>query len=213
MAMRILASSYRLFAPTSRIARLEALAKQINPTTSRARRKAHRLLSSLDPAVLDAFRITTAFENLFKVKLILGGYVIHRISRDTHTALEKRQRTAPIRVSEVKKLEGLSGHRGNSYSFASLTPHTIQWSTLVREPAYRRAVRLPDKLYKTLKDVNDKRNTLHFLSLEVSVYNAQVITDLRYIRACFNRFVVRQHNRLVKSLGFPRTLFVREIGA
>lgn len=212
VAMNMLASSYRLFAPASRIAKLESLAAHVNPKNQRARLRASRFLWSLDPAVLDAFRITTCFENLFKARLLLAGYVIHRVSRQAaYCSIERRQRSQPIRIGEIKKMEGLRGRQAAGYSFASLSPQTLRWSTLVGEPAYRAQLRLPDRLFDVLKTLADKRNTLHFLALEASTYNVQVVEDLRYIRTCFNRFVVQQHNRLVLDLGFRKTDLLSEI--
>ena len=207
----MLAAASKLFIPTSRIAKLDRLAARMNPRNNRERIRTHRFLSSLDPAVLDAFRITTCFENLFKARLLLDGYVIHCVNRKTHSSLANRQLKKPVRILDIKKAEGLMGRVRSGYTFASLLPHTIGLSILVQKPAYRAQLRLPDRLFTALRSFANKRNTLHFLAIDVSVYNTGVVDDLRYIRTCFNRFVVRRHNRLLRSLGFSHLRSLSEI--
>ena len=63
--LNMLGASYRIFKPTSVIRRLDALAA-IDLLKPRQFRRFSRLIWSLDPPVLDAVRIATCFENLFK---------------------------------------------------------------------------------------------------------------------------------------------------
>lgn len=212
VAMRMFAQSYRIFEPTSVIRNIEALAaiETLKPEQFVA---FHRVVHSLDVPVVDAFRITTCFENLFKARLLLKGFVIHRI--DPHfaptLALAKQQKKRPIRISDLKQAEGLIGKRNIDYQFLSLNEQTLKWSTLVRESRYRSAIGLPDELYESLADYSAKRNSLHFLALDSSQHSSEVVRDLRYIRRSFNRWLVRPHNRLVTSLGFSETLHKAEI--
>ena len=171
----------------------------------------HRLLSSLDVPVVDAFRITTCFENLFKARLLLKGWLIHQVSPVTQKALANQQRTHPIRISHLKRVEGFFRFRDIGYEFASLSHRTLRWSTMVHESAYRAELGLPVRLFDALEPFAGKRNSLHFLALDSSHYDTRVVDDLCVIRSCFNRFVVRQHNRLVKGLGFPNILFRSEV--
>jgi hypothetical protein len=170
-----------------------------------------RLLFSLDVPVVDAFRITACFENLFKARLLLRGWLIHQIALANLPDLAHRQRTHPVRISSLKRLEGVLHHRDIGYEFRSLTPKTLRWSTLVNNPAYRAEIRLPDRLFDALAPFAGKRNTLHFLALDSSLHNSSVVEDLRVIRDSFNRFVVRSHNRLVTQLGFPDLHFKAEV--
>ena len=184
---------------------------RINPRTERQMVSSHRFFSSLDVPVVDAFRITTSFENLFKARLLLRGWVIHEIVRNVHPTLAKEQRQKPVKVSALKSAEGVTGVRDIGYEFKGLSPRTLGWSDLVNRPAYRAEIRLPDRLFEALRPFAGKRNTLHFLALDSVVYDTKVIEDLSVIRSCFNRFVVKHHNRLVAKLGFPDVHFKPEV--
>ena len=96
------------------------------------------------------------------------------------------------------------------YEFTCLSPRTLGWSDLVK-PEYWDEIGLPDRLREALKPFAGTRNTLHFLALQVAVYDAKVAEDLSFIRSCFNTFVVKQHNRLFRKLGFPDVQFKPEV--
>jgi hypothetical protein len=207
----MLAHGHRIFSPTSRIRKLERLDKALKGRTERQHLAAHRFFSTLDPAVVDAFRITCCFENLFKARLILGGWLIHRFDKRVQPEWWALQSDEPIRVSALKRVEGHVGKRDIGYEFQSLSDKTLQWSTLVGKPAYRSATGLPDRLFQALLPFSTKRNTLHFLALDSAQYSQALVDDLRVIRSCFNRFVVEGHNRLMRHLGVPDTHFKAEI--
>ena len=71
VAMDVLAQAHRIFAPTSRIRKLEQMKAKVSPRTERQMVSSARFFSSLDVPVVDAFRIATCFENLFKARLLL----------------------------------------------------------------------------------------------------------------------------------------------
>jgi hypothetical protein len=200
----MLSHAHRIFTPTSRIKHLNRLEEIFNRSKPRESLRDSKFMWSLDPSVVDAFRITTCFENLFKARLILGGWLIHEIRRDKELDLWKRQRSEPIRVSAVKSIEGLVGKRDIGYVFETLSTKTIQWTTLVEQPRYRLAIGLPDSLFEALRPYATKRNSLHFLALNSAQYSSAIVADLRLIKNGFDRFVVQRHNRLASKLGWHR---------
>ena len=124
IALSMLAQAHRIFTPTSRIRHLARISGALNARTGRERSAAHRFFSTLDPAVVDAFRITSCFENLFKARLILRGYLIHQIDKGVQPGLWKQQRERPIRVSTLKRAEGHVNKRDIGYEFQSLADKT-----------------------------------------------------------------------------------------
>jgi len=207
VAICILEQCYRICEGASLLRRLDDLAAiDFNNFTNRdneARFRLHDLIISLDPPVLDAVRIATCFENLFKARLLLRGYIIHQIDKkalsSSYKYLADEQQARPIKISEIKHAEGLQ-RRNHDYAFQSLSSFTLTYSRLVTQEAYKTQLHLPPKLFKSLADIVDNRNNLHYLISANAVYTRSFIVDLLYIRRSFNRFVVRTNNALVKEL-------------
>jgi hypothetical protein len=208
VVLTLLCVSHRLFEGATVIRRLDAVAPYIfalrTGLEEKDRRALHEIVLSFDPPVLDAVRIATCFENLYKARLLLAGFVIHRIeSSPRWKRLAQTQLERPVRVVEIKRAEGLVGRRDLGYAFDSLSPHTLGWRTLMK-PSYQAVIKLPDRLHQCVNRVAAQRNTLHFLGGgDVGSYNEKVIVDLRYMRTAFNRYVVGGANRLLDSFHFP----------
>jgi hypothetical protein len=215
VAINILSSCYRIGEGASLLRRLDELAAlDFGNMDDEGRLRALDLFVSLEPAVLDAVRIATCFENLFKVRLLLRGYVIHQIDKEARSrsfkSLADEQRKRPIKISEIRCAEGLRWQRQPEYVFQSLSSFTLGRSTLLKA-AYTTPLNLPSKLFTSLKDIVDKRNSLHFLANNTALYNRKFVEDLRCIRESFNRFIVGANNDLVKKLKFPDIHLKQEI--
>lgn len=210
-ALRVLAAGGRLFGQASIIRNLDRLAT-IDLGKSRNQLKFSRLIWKLDPSVVDAVRIVCCFENLFKARLLLSGFVVHEVDRKAAADLRIEQAKRPLLIRSLKRREGVLGRRDIDYSFNLLRPTTLGWRVLTEVPAYRRQIALPDRLFQNLTEIAASRNTLHFLSSQTVSYSAKIFEDLRYIRTCFNRHVVQRHNRLLKSLGFPDVHLLQKLG-
>jgi hypothetical protein len=106
----------------------------------------------------------------------------------------------------VKRAEGLVGRRRLGYAFGSLSLRTLGWKWL-RKPAYRKVIKLPDRLFACVGRLASQRNTLHFLADGgTGQYNERLVEDLRYLRTACNRYVVPAANRLLKGFRFERRL-------
>jgi hypothetical protein len=137
------------------------------------------LLQSIESPLLDAVRIVICFENYFKARLLLEGYVIHRMDLNVCrerfpqfvTGKQKQllQRTTPILLQDVQRAE----NRDKVWSvkpIQSLTTQTIEISTLLGQPKYRavysKGEEIDDELFSLLQELNRTRNSLHFLNVE-----------------------------------------------
>jgi hypothetical protein len=212
--MAIPSSCYRICEGASLLRRLDELAALDFGDMNQSGR-ASALLWPLEPPILDAVRIVTCFENLFKARLLLRDYGIHRIDKQAldlpYKYLAAEQRKRPIKILEVKRAEGLRWKRQHQYVFQSLSILTLSGNTMATQAAYMTRLRLPAKLFTSLKDVVDKRNSLHYLADSTAFYNRKFVEDLLFIRESFNRFVVRIHNDLVNELTFPDVHLKKEI--
>ena len=200
-ALNVVGAGGRLFAQASVIRHLDRLAI-LNAGRRSSQLRLSRLIWSLDQPVLDAVRIACCFENLFKARLILSGCVVHEIDKQVALSLWRTQRRRPLLVREVRAFEGIPRSRDIDYTFASLRQTTLPWHVLSK-PAYVQRIGITPRLRRALMDVVQRRNTLHFLAPGGVVYSDAVFGELRYIRNCYNRLVVRPHARLLEKLGFP----------
>lgn len=137
------------------------------------------LLQKIESPLLDAVRIVVCFENYFKAMLLLENYVIHRMDLNVCrgrfpqfiTGKQKQllQKSTPILIQDLKQAE----NHDKTWSvkpLQSLTPQTIEISTLLGQPKYRaiysNGKEIDDKLFPLLQELNRTRNSLHFLSIE-----------------------------------------------
>ena len=130
----ILANCNRLFSEASNIVHLDSLS-QINFRDQHSLQSFHSMVQAFDAPILDAFRISTCFENFFKAQLLLRGFVIHNIIKSslpsTYRDLAKDQTSRPIKINEIKIAECLKRKKGNNYVFQSLSTKTIEFSTFL----------------------------------------------------------------------------------
>jgi hypothetical protein len=213
----LLQASYRLFEGATVVRHLDALAPYIRALRTGldddSRSALFDLTTAFDPAVLDAVRIATCFENLYKARLLHKGFVVHRINEKVPGCahLAQAQCKRPIHVLEIKRAEGLGRRRDLAYAFRSLSPRTVDRTTFAKR-AYKEALRLPDRLYECVEHVAAQRNAVHFLVADMAQYNESVIADLQYMRAACNRYVVAHANRLLDRFGFPAARHLATLG-
>jgi len=150
------------------------------------------LFKCIESPVLDAVRIIICFENYFKAKVLLEGYVIHQMDLNVCwqnfpqfvTQKVLLQKMNPISIKEVK-------HAENHEDFSSeplriLTKQTIGMSTLLEQPKYQTLYLKEktvddEKLFSILRNLNYTRNTLHFLNLEY-IMSGLNISDFVFLR-------------------------------
>ena len=207
VALDMLSSSYTIFFDSVLIQRLDLLKEAFDTASpdEKGLLKKYAVISEImrNP-ILDAIKIITCFENFFKAELLLKGYVIHRIVCNKRYAIfSKHQEKTPIRISDIKRAEGLLGKKKINYVFKSLNETTIIFSIFLNRRGYQSILKFPQRLYDILKDINEKRNTLHYLAGQSAAYNKKIIDDYIFLRDFVKKHLVKRHNNLVKELEFP----------
>ena len=150
------------------------------------------LFTELDPPFLDAFKIATSFENLFKAELLAFGYVVHKIDKRANggqfQALANAQEDGPVALTNVKLAEGRSWKRRGPFTIASLRNETLTLGRLIdKKAAYSRSLRLGSKLVTALNFVREQRNTVHFVVNDTGRYNKSVVDHY----SCLKNSVLR----------------------
>lgn len=122
-ALNVVAAGGRLFGQASIIRDMDRLASIELLRGSRDQLRLSSLIWRLDPPVVDAVRIACCFENLFKARLLLSGYIVHEVDRKTAPDLGKEQAKRPVLIRSVKRREGVPGRRDIDFSFNLLRAH------------------------------------------------------------------------------------------
>lgn len=168
------------------------------------------LLQNVESPVLDAVRIVICFENYFKAKMLLEGYVIHQMKLDVcrqyypqFVTINARkvllQKTTPILIEEVKHAENPEGY--SIEPLQTLTKQTIGIGVLLGQPKYRTVFlrdQTPDdqKLLSLLQSLNDTRNTLHFLNIEY-IASGMAVGDFVFLRDYVTSHIDALANKII----------------
>lgn len=161
----------------------------------------HRFAASMDPPFLDAFRIATAFENLFKAELLGFGYVVHKFdvkAGPLFKQLANQQKTRPIKVTELKAAEGVTWCKRDDFVIAGLTHETIPFGRLISSgSAYSRSLRLSGKLMQALDTTREHRNTVHLVMNDIGRFNINVVENYLVMRDAFNTRLLHRYQRIL----------------
>lgn len=117
----------------------------------------------------DYVKISIAFENFNKATLIQNGYLVHKIQKNPKTKeLYKKQnnRKEPIKISDFTAICGFTRESPDEkYYLEGLQKGfpTISYTRTLNEH-HQKIIGLDPTLLYRLKELNDKRNKLHFFT-------------------------------------------------
>lgn len=116
----------------------------------------------------DFVKISIAFENFNKAILIKQGYLVHKIKKTDRTKeLHKIQNKGePVLIEEFKKISSFKRDRiVEKYYLEGLQNGfpTITYSQTLNE-SHQKIIKLDSELLYRLKEINNKRNRLHFFT-------------------------------------------------
>ena len=210
----LLKHAHKMFAEASVIQKLDSLeALYKNPVPDI--RDLHKIFIELDPAFLDAFRIATCFENMFKAQLLKCGYVVHEIHSGTHKDLWNEQKVRPIRISEIRKIEGSNWKRRGDFTIRSLQSRTLGLPRFLNcKSRYKHSLRLSSRTIGALDLINKERNTVHLLVNDIKHLDHQLVDSYGLLRQLVNTRLITLHNRVTGQwahLRYYPELRLREI--
>ncbi len=160
------------------------------------------LAVALDPPFLDAFRIATSFENLFKAELLHFGYVVHKIDKHANNhrfrTLGIQQELRPIRITEIKRVDRSAWRRHGSFTIVSLTHQTLTLGLLTNaRSGYKRSLRLSKQLLDPLNFVRKQRNTVHFLLNDTGRFNNQIVEWYLNLCTAMNKRLLPRYSQII----------------
>ncbi len=101
--------------------------------------------------------------------LILKGYLVHQ-------AKGKNQDGQPLLFTEYAK-----SYRTQNDAVSALNNKTISMNTMLKDE-YQRLIKLPPKVLKAVRRINESRNELHFLESLTMDHGNQITDELNAIR-------------------------------
>ena len=120
------------------------------------------LLGLTSDALIEYTRIIVCFQNYMFAKLLVEGYLVHKIDSNIFRSLAKKQQSKPAKITDFA---GHSSYEMNSKEYIILRglkkDETLNFSTLLKEK-YQEIIKLPQIIQATLKDYNRVRNFQHF---------------------------------------------------
>lgn len=149
--------------------------------------------------IVDFAREGLAFENVVKGRILLSGYVVHRIERREACELARRQKKGePIAIEDMKaKLPFVYDDRAGLNRIVGLSTKTLSLSEVL---PHRTLHRLPPDVVDGLGVVRNVRDTLHYLEAEPGEIAFAVLGDLlNYME----RTVVPEVNAIANDLSWP----------
>lgn len=124
-----------------------------------------KIFNSVD-TYIDDLTIVAAYENYLKAKLLILGYVIHKIEPidDGFKILARKQKKSPVEIKFIPQPEKRprAGTKHTEEIFTALKRQTIDISTVIGSKKYRDILNLPDDIVKILKGIIKERNKVHY---------------------------------------------------
>lgn len=117
--------------------------------------------------LIDYVKISIAFENYNKAVLLENGYMIHKIKKDDKTKeLFKKQKNGhPIKIEEFLIVSKECLNNESKIILTGLTQNfdTLNYSCTLSD-SYQEIIMIEKELLYNLKEINKRRNRLHFFT-------------------------------------------------
>lgn len=160
---------------------------------------------------MDRISIVTALENVAKAKLIVQGFVVHKVNRDIQPDIAKRQKRQPIPIADIYSVEAISAPSTNEFSISSLLPKTLEAYVLFREPKYQACIGWDVDILDIINTLAAERNQLHFYPGSAWPTGHKLFAKYDRLREVFRNDVHVQHNQLVKQQGLPSVFLLKPV--
>lgn len=200
----MLTVAYRLFSQATVIKKLPEL-EELYVQNAPSVQDLHELIMQLDPPFMDAFRIATCFENMFKAQLLSFGYVVHIIDNKKQLHLHNQQKIRPIKVSEIRSLERKTWKRKGPFQIESLKKKSLTLYHITSTKKYQNSLRLSARFIESLNEIRKHRNTIHLLINDIGRYSNKIVLSYSYLKEVVNKRLLNKHNEIIDRWEHMRT--------
>ncbi len=165
-------------------------------------------MSDFEPDLLGSLKIITTIENYFKALLLSEDFVIHKISGTKAKDLYRRQKKEPIRIMEIFALEEITLPLNGHVVFKYLDIQTLNISNILNSKAYLDLSPLSSILKDFLVDINNKRNSLHYLVPTGIVYSNGINLQFLNLKKELNEEIKALNNKAGIASNFYSQVFL-----
>ncbi len=167
-------NTYEIFTSADKI----KFANDINKNFSKGELDWDKHLN-LEKSFIGSIKIISAIENYFKLILLKNNYIIHDIIKEKAEILFNRQKKEPISLQQILDFENILQPIPNDATFITLTNKTISITKILNSPKYLNLMSLSNANIKFIKQINDERNFLHYVTKTAGVISNE--SNLHYI--------------------------------
>lgn len=147
--------------------------------------------------LIDVIKITLFFENYFKAELIMNNFCVHRIKHTNidFKKLSNQQRKRPIDLDEIHKIEPFTFNiKEKMITHNAIENYTLGFKNLISNENYTKYYSIDSNLLKFIKEINNHRNNLHFLTgLNFSI-SKEFIENIKNVNLFSQRIVNKYKN-------------------
>jgi hypothetical protein len=155
-------------------------------------------------AYIDDYVLVAAYENYLKAKLLIYGYVIHKIDPiDNNLKLiAKQQRKNPIEIKAIPpKVTRINGKKQEEV-FASLKKQTVNISVISGQKKYCEALNLSPDISKKLLGTIKERNKIHYWVVNFTNLSSSKFEDIysltNYLRSDVKKLLSKTEEQFDK---------------
>jgi hypothetical protein len=132
--------------------------------------------------LIDQIKICTAFENYNKAILLSKGFIVHNIDAKKNPNLAKEQKLKPVLISDFLNSNSfVKNDSSNELYLNGLRDFTTISFSRTLSPGYQDAIGLEDRFLNYLKNLNEKRNRLHFYKNYAGAFRVETyLENLKY---------------------------------
>jgi hypothetical protein len=144
-------------------------------------------------ALIDSIRIGLCFENYFKAKLLLAGFLVHVVDKSQNETLFRAQKIRPVETA--KAIPAGTASLGSSES-SILKKNTLDYELLLESVEYRKYFNVDEQIISFLEDLHKKGNRLHVYNFDKGGFGKKTLANY----AALIRFVETEYTSLHNSL-------------
>jgi hypothetical protein len=142
-------------------------------------------------SLIDYVRISISFENYFKAKLLLNGFIVNNIK---DKSLYKEQKDRPIKIDEL-----IPNNSVNELSILKdkTNEQTINYNILLRKDEYKKIFNMNKPIIHFLSIINKQRNRLHLYSSGKITLNKAYLNNYAELKKIVERDIALLQNTLL----------------
>ncbi len=165
----------------------------------------------LEADVLGTIKIMTATENYMKAVVLDNDFVIHKIIKEKAENLFKLQKKEPVSIEQIFEAESLTLPLASNYIFETLSNQTINFSLILNSPKYSAMFNFNPDIIDFLNDLNNKRNSLHYLTVVSSKFSNGINEKYLNLKEILTDELITINEKLGKKMKLSDKSFLSTI--